>query len=87
MQNLEFEIELKNLLVTELQLEDVEANGIDSEDRLFGEGLWLDSIDALELAVAIERKYGVKIQPDDADQRKVFASVRTLANFLLEQRA
>lgn len=83
----EIENELKELIVKELQLEDTAASDIDSSAPLFGEGLGLDSIDALELAVALDRKFKVSVQPDDADNKRIFASVNALAKFVLEQKA
>lgn len=76
------ESELKELIVEALMLEDVKPAEIDSEGALFVDGLGLDSIDALELAIAIDKKFGVRIQPDDEQNRQVFASVRSLAGFL-----
>ncbi len=77
-----FERQLKELIVRELNLEDVAAEEIDSEAPLFGEGLGLDSVDALELAMAIQKTFGVEINPDDAEQRSVMASVRQLAEYI-----
>jgi acyl carrier protein len=75
----ELERELKQLIVASLMLEDVAPEEIESETALFGTGLSLDSIDALELAIALERRFGVKIQPNDEEAPKIFASVRSLA--------
>lgn len=82
----DLEEELKQLIVTSLQLDDVNASAIDSTAPLFGSGLGLDSIDALELAVALSKKYGVHLQADDEQNREVFASVRALASFVQENR-
>lgn len=76
------EPQLKELIVEALMLEDVQASDIESTAPLFGEGLGLDSIDALELAIAIERRFGVKIQPSEDEAAKVFASVRSLATHI-----
>lgn len=84
MSNDELEPQLKQLIIEALMLEDVDVSNIDSEAALFGDGLGLDSIDALELAIAIERRFGVKIQPSQDDAPKIFASVRTLAAHLSE---
>ncbi len=65
-------------------LEDVNANDIDVEAPLFGEGLGLDSIDALELAIAIERRFGVKLGEHDEEARAAFASVRALSKYVLQ---
>jgi acyl carrier protein len=78
----DLEGELKQLIVTSLQLEDVTVDTIDSNAPLFGAGLGLDSIDALELAVALSKKYGVHIQADDERNREVFSSVSALAQFV-----
>jgi acyl carrier protein len=79
---IELEAELKRLIIDTLMLEDVTPEGIDSNAPLFVEGLGLDSIDALELALAISRKYGVRIKADDERNREVFRSVASLAAFI-----
>lgn len=81
------EDELKRLIVESLGLTDVTPARIDSTAPLFGEGLGLDSIDALELAIAIQKKFGVKTRSDDAQNKAIFASVRSLAAFISERRA
>ena len=73
------EADLKQLIVEALMLEDVEPHEIESDAPLFVEGLGLDSIDALELAMAIERRYKVAFRPDDEQNRRIFSSVRQLA--------
>lgn len=80
------EDELKQLIVSSLQLEDTTPEAIDSDAALFGADLGLDSIDALELAVALSKKYGVQLQAEDEKSRAVFSSVRTLAAFVQENR-
>lgn len=75
---------LKELIVRTLRLEDVSPEDIVDSEPLFGEGLGLDSIDALELVVAMEREYQVEI-PDAEVGRRAFASVNTLADFILEK--
>jgi acyl carrier protein len=82
----ELKEEIKNLIVSSLNLEDVRPEEIVDDAPLFQEGLGLDSIDALELAVAIERTYRVTI-PDEAVGKKVFASVSALASYIDEHRA
>ncbi len=74
--------ELKNLIVSSLNLEGVEPSSIQDDGPLFGAGLGLDSVDALELMVAIEKKYGLKLQAHEAD-RSAFASVNALAGLVL----
>jgi acyl carrier protein len=83
----ELEVELKRLIVSALALEDVEAASIDTDAPLFGEGLGLDSIDALELSVVLSREYGVSIKADDAQNRQIFSSVRALAAFVAANRS
>jgi acyl carrier protein len=73
------ETEIKELIVEALALTDVSAAGIGTDEVLFGEGLGLDSIDALELAMALSEKYGVEIDADSEENRRIFKSVRTLA--------
>ena len=73
------EQEVKELIIEVLQLEDVTPADIDSDAPLFVEGLGLDSIDALELGVALQKKYGISLSADAQDTRRHFASVRALA--------
>jgi acyl carrier protein len=80
------EQELKQLLVEVLNLEDVTVEQIDSGAPLFGEGLGLDSIDALELGVAIRRKYDVQMDVDSDKTREHFASIANLARFIEDQK-
>jgi acyl carrier protein len=81
------EAELKKLIVEALVLEDIAPEEIDTTAPLFVEGLGLDSIDALELAMALEERYGVKIEDDPDENRRIFASVRSLADFVTAQQA
>jgi acyl carrier protein len=76
------EEEIKQLIIDTLHLEDVTAADIDPAAPLFNEGLGLDSIDALELGVALQKKYGVKINAESEEIKKNFASVRSLAAFV-----
>lgn len=73
------ERELAQLLVESLNLEDVEAGAIDPEAPLFNTGLGLDSIDALELALAISKHYGFQLRSDNDENRRIFASLRALS--------
>ena len=77
--------DIKQLIISSLNLGEMSPDEIVDDAPLFSEGLGLDSIDALELAVAIERKYRVTI-PDEAVGKKVFSSVSALAQFVGEQR-
>jgi len=81
------ETELKKLIVEALVLEDIAPDEIETDAPLFVEGLGLDSIDALELAMALEERYGVKIEDDPDENRRIFASVKSLADFVSAQRA
>jgi acyl carrier protein len=81
------EEELKQLIVETLKLEDVSPKEIASDQPLFVEGLGLDSIDALELSVAIGKKYGVKMEGKTMDYRQHFSSVRRLAEFVASHRS
>ncbi len=80
------ERELAQLLVTSLQLE-VEPGDIAPDERLFGEGLGLDSIDALELSLAISRAYGLELKSDDENNHQIFASLRSLSRHIQSHRA
>ncbi|MFW0778564.1 MAG: phosphopantetheine-binding protein [Rickettsiales bacterium] len=73
--------ELKQLIIETLELEDISVEDINSAEALFGEaeGLGLDSIDALELGLALQKRYGVKVDADSAETKKHFASVDNLA--------
>ncbi len=81
------ETDLKRMIVDALALEDIEPAEIESDAPLFVEGLGLDSIDALELAVVLEENYGVKIEDDPERNQVIFASVRNLAEFVRQNRA
>lgn len=78
--------ELKELLIEGLHLEDVEPDDILLDEPLFGEGLGLDSIDALEIAVLLDRKYGVRITSGDDRNLEIFASLGSLASYVAENR-
>lgn len=80
------EDELKQLIVDTLALEDVVPAEIDASQPLFGAGLGLDSIDALELGIALQRKYGIKLDAPTTDLRPHFASVHCLALFVASHR-
>jgi len=81
------EAEIKELIVDALALEDIKPEEIETEAPLFGEGLGLDSIDALELAMALEERYGVTIEDDPEQNQRIFASVNSLADFVRARRA
>lgn len=77
--------QLKVQLIKQLNLEDMEPKDIDPDEPLFGEGLGLDSIDALELIVLLEKEYGIRIE-NPKDGQKVFFSVRSMAEFITEHK-
>jgi acyl carrier protein len=76
---------LKLEIIQQLNLEDQKPEDIDADAPLFGEGLGLDSIDALEIMVLLEKNYGIKIE-DPKDGKKIFFSIRTLAQFIMENK-
>ena len=76
------EYRLKKLIVEALILEDLKPEDIETEAPLFIEGLGLDSIDALELALAIHQEFGVRTAQGDERNREIFYSVKSLANFI-----
>lgn len=78
--------ELKQLIITVLDLEDVTPADIDPKAPLFGDGLGLDSIDALELGVAIQKRYHIALDATSAETRQHFYSVENLAKFIAAQR-
>ncbi len=80
------ELEIKTLLIDALNLEDMSADDIDAEQPLFVEGLGLDSIDALELGLALQKRYGVTMSADSEETRRHFRSIRALAAFVANAR-
>ena len=84
MNRAEFENEIKNLIVASVEVEGLEASAIDSNEPLFGEGVGLDSIDALEIGAAIKKKYAVKFKTNADENRAHFRTVASLAAFVAE---
>ena len=82
----EFEQDIAQLIVESLNLEDISAADIDPDEALFGEGLGLDSIDALEIGVALQKRYSIKLEGKSDKVRNYFASVRALAQLVMEKR-
>ena len=80
------EDEIKQLIIDVLQLEDISSADIDAEAPLFIDGLGLDSIDALELGVAIQKRYGIILSASSDKNRRHFASVRSLASLVENNR-
>ena len=83
---MQLEKEIKDLIVSSLALEDIRPEDIVTDAPLFVEGLGLDSIDALELGLALQKRYGVAMSADSQETRKHFASVQALAAFVAAQR-
>lgn len=82
----DLETEIKELIIDSLMLDDVKVADIDSSAPLFVEGLGLDSIDALELAMAIDKKFGVRVRADDDANKQIFANVKNLASYIAANR-
>jgi acyl carrier protein len=80
------EEEVKQLIIEVLQLEDITPADIDPDAPLFVEGLGLDSIDALELGVALQRRYGISLSAESEDTRRHFASIRSLGALIASSR-
>ena len=80
------EQEIKELIIDALELEDLTPADIDSTAPLFGEGLGLDSIDALELGVSLQKRYGIKLSANSEETRRHFASVQALAALVASHR-
>ena len=81
------ELELAQLLVESLNLEDIQASDIEPEAALFNDGLGLDSIDALELSLAISKRYGFQLRSDSDENRRIFSSLRALSAHVDQNRA
>jgi len=80
-------LEIKNLIITTLNLDELTAEDIDTDAALFGDGLGLDSIDALELGLAVKNQYGGVLSAESEAMRQHFYSVATLASFITAHRA
>lgn len=78
-------LQLKEQIIEVLNLEDMTVDDIDAEAPLFGEGLGLDSIDALELIVLMEREYGIKLS-NPAEGKEIFKSITTIADYVSHNR-
>jgi acyl carrier protein len=82
----ELKVEITQLIIDALKLEDLSIEDVDPQMPLFGEGLGLDSIDALELGIALQKKYNIKIDSNDEHTKQQFATVETLAKFVQDHR-
>jgi acyl carrier protein len=80
----EQEKKMAELIVESLNLEDIRAEDIEPEEPLFGEGLGLDSIDALELALAITQNYSIQLKADDKNMQQAFGTLRSLNAFVMK---
>lgn len=80
-------LEIKNLIINTLNLDELTAEDIDTDAALFGDGLGLDSIDALELGLAVKTQYRIALSAESEEMRQHFFSVATLAAFIASQRA
>ena len=78
-------LELKEKLIENLNLEDIEVADVGDDDSLFGDGLGLDSIDALELIVMLDKDYGIKLA-DPKKGKEIFESINTMASYISEHR-
>ncbi len=79
--------DIKRLIISTLNLEDVAPEDIDPAAPLFGEGLGLDSIDALELGLALKKTYGISLAAESEEARRVFSSVASIAEYVAAHRA
>ncbi|WP_261844151.1 phosphopantetheine-binding protein [Aliamphritea ceti] len=82
----ELSIELKHMIIEALDLEDISVDDIIDEEPLFVEGLGLDSIDALEIGLALQKRYGITLKSDSEDTRKHFSSITALESLVESQR-
>ncbi|MEE3350028.1 MAG: phosphopantetheine-binding protein [Candidatus Gastranaerophilaceae bacterium] len=82
---MELELRIKQLIINSLELEDIEAEDIADEEPLFGDGLGLDSIDALELGMTLKKEFNLTISKNKEENKQHFYSVKTIANFVRMQ--
>lgn len=82
---MELELRIKQLIINSLELEDISAEDIADEEPLFGDGLGLDSIDALELGMALKKEFNLTISKNKEENKQHFYSVKTIANFVRMQ--
>ena len=80
-------LELKELIISGLNLEDVAPGDIDDDEPLFGDGLGLDSVDALELGLLVQKKYGIVLNSKTQNLKQIFSSVASLAQYIAENRS
>ncbi len=78
----ELEVELKHLIVNTFDLDEISVDDINRDDQIFGAGIGLDSIDALELGLALKNKYGIKIDPATTQVNEYFSSISSMADLI-----
>ena len=83
----ELELELKKFVIDTLALEDLSPEDIESSAPLFGDGIGLDSVDALELGVALHKKYNIKLDPKDDSTHEHFSSIKSLASLVSKHKS
>jgi len=83
---MELEEKIKELIISSLELEDITTNDIKDDEALFGDGLGLDSIDALELGMALKKEFDVTFSKNKDENKKYFYSVKTIADFIRTQK-
>ncbi|MBO6087864.1 acyl carrier protein [bacterium] len=82
---MELEEQIKHLIINSLELEDISIDDIADDEPLFGNGLGLDSIDALELGMALKKEFDLNLSKNKEENRKYFYSVKTIADFVRKQ--
>jgi len=80
-------LELKELIISGLNLEDIAPGDINDDEPLFGDGLGLDSVDALELGLLVQKKYGIVLNSKTQNLKQIFSSVASLAQYIAENRS
>ena len=83
---MELEEQIKQLIISSLELEDISVDDIQDEEPLFNDGLGLDSIDALELGMALKKEFNLNLSKDKEENKKHFYSVKTIADFVRSQK-
>lgn len=82
---MELELQIKNIIINSLELEDMSSDDISDDEALFGDGLGLDSIDALELGMALKKEFNLTLNKDKEENKKIFYSVKTIADYIRSQ--
>ena len=82
---MELELQIKNIIINSRELEDMSSDDISDDEALFGDGLGLDSIDALELGMALKKEFNLTLNKDKEENKKIFYSVKTIADYIRSQ--